>query len=348
MQKKAKIAVVGAGWWATEFHIPNLKKRTDVDLVGVSRLGAAELQLVKERFDVPFASEDFREVIARTQPDGVVVASPHVAHYENAVAALEAGAHVLVEKPMTTATQHARDLVARADRQRRQVMIPHGYNFNPYMPKAARWVAEGRIGEVRHVVCQMGSALLDLFGGQPMQETKDHTFRPPPSTWADPARAGGYGWGQLSHLLGALFRIAPLEPARVFAVTGKSPTGVDYFDAATVEFANGATGVLSGSAAPPKHKGTHIDLRLYGTEGSLVIDVERPRMELHRHDGRDETHAFAPGETDYSTQGPIDRFVDICLGKDVVNEADGTVGMRSVEVLDALYRSAASGMPEKV
>ena len=73
-------------------------------------------------------------------------------------------------------------------------------------------------------------------------------FRPPPSTWADPRRAGGYGWGQLVHALGLLFRIADLEPTRVFALTGKSPTGVDYYDAAVVQFANGATASVSGSA----------------------------------------------------------------------------------------------------
>ncbi len=348
MAEKARIAVIGAGWWATEFHIPNLKKRADVELVGISRLGAKELRLVQDRFQAPVAVEDFRELLARTKPDGAVVASPHIAHYENAAAALEAGAHVLVEKPMTTATKDARALVALARAKGRQIMIPHGYNFNAYMPLGARWIAEGRIGEIRHVVCQMGSALLDLFGGQPMQETRDHTFRPPPSTWADPARAGGYGWGQLSHLLGALFRLTPLEPDEVYALTGKSPTGVDYFDALTVRFKNGATGVLSGSAATAKHVGTHIDLRIYGTEGGLFVDVERPRLELHRFDGRDQMHRFAPDETEYSTKEPIDRFIDICLGRPVANDADGSVGLRSVEVLDAMYRSAASGRPEAV
>ena len=347
MEKRARIAVVGAGWWATEYHLPNLKKRPDdVEVVGVSRLGAAELEVVRQRFQVQFASEDFKEMLDATRPDGVVIASPHVAHFENAAAALKLGAHVLIEKPMTTNAGDARELLRLARESGRQIMIPHGWNFTHYMPKAAEFYAAGRIGALRHVTCQMGSALLDLFGGQPMLETAGHTFRPPASTWADPQRAGGYGWGQLSHALGALFRIIPHRAEEVYAKTGKSPTGADYFDAAVVTLEDGVTCVLSGSAAIPKHVGSHVDIRLYGSEGVLFLDLERERLEVRRMDGVDIVHDFRPGEgaLAYSTLEPINRFIDLCMGRDVVNDADGSVGLRTVEVLDAMYRSAANGL----
>ena len=138
------------------------------------------------------------------------------------------------------------------------------------------------ISLIQHVVLQMASALEDLFAGEPMKETEGHMFRPPPSTWADPARAGGYGWGQLVHALGLLFRIADLEPSRVFAMTGKSPAGVDYYDAVVVRFANGATAAVSGSATSPKHRGNQIDLRIFGSEGVLLLDIERERLEVRR------------------------------------------------------------------
>lgn len=348
---KARVTVVGAGWWATEYHLPYLKERSDdVDIVGVSRLGRAELDLVQARFGVPFASEDFHEVIKQTSPDGVVIASPHVAHFENAIAALEVGAHVMIEKPMTVSASDARELEALAARKGLHIVVPHGWNFTHFMPVAAQWVADGRIGELRHFTLQMGSALLDLFGGEQMQETAEHTFRPPASTWADPARAGGYGWGQLSHALGALFRIVPIDPASAYAKTGKSPTGVDYFDAMILGLANGATGVVSGSAAIPKHMGPHVDLRLYGDEGCIFLDLERERLELRQLDGNDAVHPFAPGQgaMAYSTKEPMNRFVDICLGRDVVNDGDGTVGRRTVEVLEAMYRSAESGSEQEI
>ena len=343
MAKKARIAVIGAGWWATEYHIPFLQEReSDVDLVGVCRLGLDELELIKNRFDIPLASESFTEIIEKTKPDGVIVSSPHVAHFEHAIAAVKAGAHVLVEKPMTVSATDARKLETLAQEKGVQLLIPHGWNFTHYMAAAADWYANGQIGELKHFTVQMGSALMDLFSGQPMQETAEHTFRPPASTWADPKRAGGYGWGQLSHALGAFFRVVPINSSTVYAKTGKSPTGVDYFDAVVMEMENGAIGVVSGSAAIPKHIGPHVDLRLHGTEGYIHLDLERELLELRRFDGKDQIHPFSAGEgaTAYSTKEPLDRFVDICLGKEVVNYGDGTVGRRTVEVLEAMYRSA--------
>jgi predicted dehydrogenase len=194
----------------------------------------------------------------------------------------------------------------------------------------------------------MASALQDLFAGHPMKETEGHMFRPPPSTWADPKRAGGYGWGQLVHALGLLFRIADLEPTRVFALTGKSPTGVDYYDAAVVQFANGATASVSGSATTPKHRGNQIDLRVFGSEGVLVLDIERERLEVWRRDGRDIVVEMTKGAGAYACEKPLNVLVDICLGRQVVNQSPGIVGMRAVEVLDALYRSARSGRLEEV
>jgi predicted dehydrogenase len=173
-------------------------------------------------------------------------------------------------------------------------------------------------------------------------------FRPPPSTWADPRRAGGYGWGQLVHALGLLFRIVDLKPSRVFATTGKSPTGVDYYDAAVVQFTNGATAAVSGAATVPKHRGFQIDLRIFGSEGMLVLDIERERLEVRRRDGRDMIVEMPSGSGAYECEKPLNTLVDICLGRQVENQSPGHVGMRAVEVLDALYRSAASGRLEPV
>ena len=98
----------------------------------------------------------------------------------------------------------------------------------------------------------MANALEDLFAGRPMMETEGAMFRPPSSTWADPKRAGGFGWGQLVHALGLLFRVADLTPKEVFAISGKSPAAVDYYDSAIVRFAGSASAVLSGAATLPK------------------------------------------------------------------------------------------------
>src|SRR5579863_1963146 len=320
MSRKARIGVIGAGWWAAVNHLPVLKANKDCEIVAVNRLGAAELAELQRKFEAPLAFEDYRVMLDQVPMDGVVISSPHVLHYEHAVAALARGCHLLVEKPLTTTAADARDLMAKADAAGRQVIVPTGWNFKSWTDEARSLVAAGEIGRIEHIVLQMASALEDLFAGQPMKETEGHMFRPPPSTWADPKRAGGYGWGQLVHALGLMFRIADLEPKAVFAAAGKSPAGVDYYDAAVVRLANGATAAVSGSATAPKHRGFQIDLRIFGSAGMLLLDIERERLEVRRRDGRDTVVDMPPGSGAYECEKPLNTLVDICLARPVENQ----------------------------
>jgi predicted dehydrogenase len=344
--RKARIGIIGAGWWAVANHIPVLKKNPDCEIVAVNRLGAAELERVQQTFGIERGFEDYRAMLDSVPMDGVVVSSPHTLHHDHASAALAKGCHVLVEKPMTTTAKDARDLVARAKQAGREIIIPYGWNFKSWTDEARRLAK--KVGRVEHIVLQMANALEDLFAGRPMIETEGAMFRPPPSTWADPKSAGGFGWGQLVHPLGLLFRLVDLEPREVFALTGQSPAGVDYYDAAVVRFAGGATASLSGAATLPKGRPVQIDLRIFGSEGMLLLDIERERLELRRRDGEDEVIALKPGDGAYACEEPLRVLVDLCLGRKTNNSAPGVTGMRAAEVLDAMYRSAQSGRMEKV
>ncbi len=345
----ARIGVVGVGWWATFNHLPTLAGSSDARAVALCDRDPERLRIARDRFGIDALYTDAGAMLAAERLDGVIVSTPHHAHAEPAIAALRAGAHVLVEKPMATRVEDARAIAAAAREAGRQVMVPTAYSFTGFTQSAADWVRNGRIGEVRHCVCQMGSALADLFSGAPMLETEGHLFRPPASTWADPAHAGGYGWGQLSHALAWLFHVADIEFADVYGLTGLSATGVDFYDAAVAHATNGATIALSGSATMPKHCGLHLDIRIYGSEGTILWDSEanRGRLELRRLDGDDAVVTLRPGEYDYDGALPVRTFAALCAGRPVVNPADADNGVRVVEALDAMYRSAKSGNREQ-
>ncbi len=142
----------------------------------------------------------------------------------------------------------------------------------------------------------------------------------------------------------------------VYALMGASPSGADYYDAITVGFAGGATGTISGAATIPKpsgrqhdrSKGYQIDLRIFGTEGMLLLDIERERLVLRRDDGADRELALAHGDGDYPANAPFPVFIEICRGLTPANPASGLVGLRTVELLATAYRSARSGKPEEV
>jgi predicted dehydrogenase len=161
---KVRVSVIGAGWFAAQNHIPVLKSREDVVLDGACRLGAADLAAVRDHFGFAFGSEDFRELLAR-KPDAVVVASPHRLHHEHAHAALEAGAHVLCEKPMTLDPGQAWELVTTVERAGRHLLVANGYHYLPRLDEVRRAILDGAVGRIEHVVCHFASATLPVFKG---------------------------------------------------------------------------------------------------------------------------------------------------------------------------------------
>lgn len=345
---KSKIAMIGAGWWGVEVYVPALLENPDVDFVAVNRRNQGALDEILAKFDIARGYTDYREMLQKEDLDAVVITSPHTLHFEHARDALEAGCHVLIDKPMTTSAKDARALVKLAKEKGREILIPYGWNYKDFATTASDLIADGRIGEIRHVTCQMATFTFDLFGGDGLSEAADHMFQPNKSTWADPDKAGGYGWGQLSHVLGLLFRLVDLEPAEVFALETKSAANVDLLDAAILTFANGAKVSLSGSALVPKHCKYQLDIRIFGSEGMLLIDMERSRMELRRFDEDDIVLDLAANAGEYLAVEPIYRLAEVCQGTAKTIEANGVVGMRAIEVLDAMYRSFRSGKSEAV
>ena len=346
----AKIGVVGIGWWACFNHIPALQASADVDNIAICDLDSARLAQVGDQFGISARYSDVAEMIKAEALDGVIISTPHVAHTRPAIAALQAGAHVLVEKPMATSAADGRAIAAAGIAAGREVLISTGLNYTCFTAQAAAWVTQGKIGQIRHAVCQMGSALDDLMAGEPMLETANHLFRPPASTWSDPAKAGGYAWGQMSHSLAWLCHVADVKFQQIYCLDGKSRTGVDYYDAAVGRCTNGATVAFSGASTVPKQRGMHTDIRLYGTDGVIWFDCEsgRARLELARLDGSNEIYAMAPGDADYDGTLPVTHFAALCAGKPVGNPANGENGARVTEAIAAMYTSAASGQAVQI
>jgi predicted dehydrogenase len=355
--RKARLGFIGAGWWATANHMPLLAGRDDVELVAVCRLGQEELRRVKEKFGFPFATESAEELVNHPGLDAVVVSSPHTLHHQHARLALERGLHVMCEKPMCTRGEHARDLVRLADEKGVHLLVPYGWHYKPFVQQAKRWMDSGLIGEVQHVLCHMASPIRDLLQGKKFA-AEDNSgqaggllFEPDPKTWADPAVAGGgYGHAQLSHSTGMLCWLTGLMPATVYALMSAPGAPVDLYDALSVRFEGGAIGTVSGAGTvPPKGEAQfQVDLRLFGSEGILLLDCERARLEVRRHDGRAEKMDLAADAGAYDCAGPPHNLVDLVLGKTDINWAPGEAAMRSVLLLDAAYRSAVSGRAEVV
>jgi len=358
--RKARLGFIGAGWWATANHMPILQQRDDVEFVAVCRLGKHELQQVQDRFKIPNGTENAADLVNYAGLDGVVISSPHTLHYEHARLALERGLHVLCEKPMCTRGEHARELVRLARQNGLHLVVPYGWHYKPFIQQAKKWIDDGALGFVQFVMCHMASPIRTLLqGGRFLAGSADATsgqagdvmFEPEPATWADPKVAGGgYGHAQLSHITGLLFWLTGLMPESVYAMMQAPSASVDVYDALSVRFVGGTIGTVSGAGTvPPVGPGQYqVEIRLFGTEGMLLLDCERPRAELRTNAGRFECLEPPVADATYTCDGPPNSFVDLILGKTQVNHAPGEVALRSVLLLDAAYRSAASGNSEAI
>src|SRR5439155_10806236 len=223
------------------------------------------------------------------------------------------------------------------------LLVPYGWNYKPFVRQAKRWLDEGLIGEVQYVLCHMASPIRALLQGQRflVQDVSGQAggvmFEPDPKTWADPQVAGGgYGHAQLSHSTGMLCWLTGLVPESVYALMSAPGARVDLYDAVSVRFAGGAIGTVSGAGTvPPSGKAQYqVDLRIFGTEGLLMLDCERARLDLRRHDGKNERVELSADAGAYSCDGPPHNFIDLVLGKTSQNWSPGEAAMRSVLLLD--------------
>lgn len=347
---KLRLGVIGAGSWAISSHLPNFAERKDdVEFVAVCRKGEL-LQKVKDDWGFAIASEDYHDVID-AGIDICLVASPHGLHYEHTKAALESGAHVLCEKPFTVEPAHAWELVELADRKRLHLVLSYGWNYKGPMRDAKRFMDERGIGDIEQSALQMASVCRELLANLGAYPGAAAEAIPEQATWTDPRNGGGYAQAQLSHALGASLWLTGLRGESVFALM-KAVLGapVEHHDAVVINYDNGAIGTMAGGschlgAGDNRHQ---LEFRAIGSEGQLMIDLERDELWLWRSDGFESGPKLEPDALLYDCDGPPNTLIDLALGKDVENCSPGELGARATEIIDAAYRSAGSGRMEAV
>jgi predicted dehydrogenase len=340
---KVRLGFIGAGWWATTNHMPLLSRRDDVEMVAVCGADPELLHGVQEEFSFPFATQDYNELLAQDL-DGVVVTSPHHLHFEHARAALLSGRHVMCEKPLTLHAHEAWELVNLAQARNLHLVVPYGWHYIPYVAQAKELMEQNVVGRIEYVLCHMASPTKELFGGAKVSAanwTPTYT-EPNPTTWQEKAHGGGYAHGQITHSSGLMFWLTGLRAQEVSARATAPDSNVDMYDAATVLFQGGALGTISGAATLPEESKFQLDVRIFGSEGVLNLDIDRARLDVLRHDGN-HIHVELPVDAgNYNCDGPPNRFVELIQGG-ATNQSPGEVGARSVELIDAMLRSAAAG-----
>ncbi len=144
-----KVAVIGAGWIATHAHIPGHKK-AEANLAAIADIAPGLAEEVAHEYRIPRAYSDWREMLAREKPNAVSVCVPNAFHHEVVVGALEAGAHVLCEKPLATSVAEAESMFEAAKRSGRHLMVAQNMRFRPVNQRIKASIDAGDFGHVYH------------------------------------------------------------------------------------------------------------------------------------------------------------------------------------------------------
>lgn len=145
-----RIAVIGAGHWGPNL-IRNFHTHQTSEVAWVVDRDPQRLELTRARYPDVRVGSDPAAAFADPAVDAVVIATPTVTHYPLALAALTAGKHVLVEKPISTRTEEAEELCALADRLGRVLMVGHVFLFNGAVRRIKEYLDAERIGRILYL-----------------------------------------------------------------------------------------------------------------------------------------------------------------------------------------------------
>ena len=344
----AKIGVIGCGWWATRAHLPALQANPDAVIAGIADPDTENRERTALRFEIPpervFSSA--AEMLEKAGLDAAIVAVPHSAHADLARAVLDRGWHLLLEKPMTIQPPDARALAALAASRGVELIIGYPWHYNRQVLAVRDAIAEGRIGMIEYVSCQFASIVRELYRGnpEPYRDILDYAVNAPGlRTYADPEIAGGgQGQTQVTHSAALLFLLTGLKPVSVAALTESFELAVDLADAVVMRFANGAIGSLGSTGSVLRGQDEMLEYRIFGERGHITFDVNEGSAVIYGPEGEVHRLPGLPAEERYPDWAPADNLVDVVLGRGA-NGSPASLGVLTVEFVDAMYRAAREG-----
>jgi predicted dehydrogenase len=147
-RKTLRIGLVGVGAAAQISHIPALKKTEDVELTWLCDRDPEKVQRVAQKFSIPNASSRLDDLLADETLDAIDICTPNFLHAPMAVAALDAGKHVICERPLARSSAEAAQMVKAAKKADRTLMCAVQHRFRPDAQLLKKFVDKGDLGEV--------------------------------------------------------------------------------------------------------------------------------------------------------------------------------------------------------
>lgn len=144
--KSVNIALIGAGGMANSVHYPSLAECDDVNLVGLCDVVPSKLHATAERFEIPQAFTDYREMLEKTSPDAVYILMPPQHLFPLVIHSLSQGHHVFIEKPPGVTLHQTREMARAAEKHGCKTMVGFNRRFIPLLQQVkAKVEAHGQV-----------------------------------------------------------------------------------------------------------------------------------------------------------------------------------------------------------
>ncbi len=314
-------------------HFQNARALKGADLVAVCDLDEDLLAKTKREFDVPFATTDFDEIIARDDVHILSITTPDYLHHPQTVAALQAGKHVLVEKPMALNVAECEDMVTVARENHLKLMVAHVCRFYEFFAQVKQWCEDGTLGSPYYVETSYihNYEVIPGFDGWRWDPAKRHPFVGGACHAVDLARWLG-GDVEEVHAYGNHFNI-PQQQWEDHII-------------ANVKFKNGVIGRIMNSSGCPRPY--NIECEVWGTNGTIAGDNTRDTAQLAlRQTGYHKGLTYPKATMAKAIANELGHFVD-CVINDKTPLIDGVDGAKTIATCWAVIDSIAQGTPQRV
>ncbi|HHN46887.1 MAG TPA: Gfo/Idh/MocA family oxidoreductase [Planctomycetes bacterium] len=325
MTDRVRVAIIGCGGIARG-HVDRLLTIPGVEIAALVEPNPANLERLRVCFpplrDTPGFTE-YEEALDKVEVDAVQINSPHNVHYEQIMAALSRGLHVLVEKPMVCTTKHAVDIVKKQRETGLVASISYQRHTQGVFQYIKQSIEKGVLGDVQYIAALQGQDWLRGCRG----------------TWRHKKEisCGGQLNDSGSHLIDIILYATGLKAAEVSAFIENFDAEVDINSTTSVRFRNGALGSISIIGNCPRW---YEDITVVGSEGVFLV-----RGGELTWDNRREIHRI--GDFRYGSTSADQNFIAAIHGKEEVL-APSVCGLRTIELTEAIWKSAEAGGPVKV
>ena len=328
MKKQITVGIIGCGYWGP-LLVRNFKGLQDCQLKAVCDVNAERLKHIRALYPDIEGMTQTQQLLNGTNVDAVVIATPVKHHYSLAKAALLAGKHTFIEKPMASSSAECEELIEIADRNGLTLMLDHTFLYSSPVQKIAQIVQAGDLGEIRYINCRRLN--LGLF-------QKDINV----------------AWDLAPHDISIILHILNEFPTRINCQGNAHITpGVEDVTNMSLSFSGKRFATIQSSWLEPRKIR---EMTIVGTRRMIVYDDLRTREKIRIYDARVERppHYDTFAEFQYSyhygdsyipylhQEEPLklacEHFVD-CIKTSSQPLTDGRKGLEMVRILEAASAS---------